>query len=378
MSSHFQQLVKKEFAHIDNLYFNSAYFGPSPYRAKQKVANALFKELDPSFFDYNAWFGITDRIRRNIAKLIHVEYDNVTFTSSTSDTNNIIANGFPFKEGDVVCTLDKEYPSNINPYMLAERNLGIKLQKLAPTDYTVDAIEKKLDPKTKIFVISHVAFNTGRKIDIISLGKFLKSRDILFVVDATQSLGGINISPEEVEALDVLACSLYKWMLGPYGTAFAYFSDDAIAKINPTSANWLTSKNSKDVSNILNYTIETLPGARKYDRGQTPNMLAMACVEAGLEVIKELGLKNIEEHNAHIRNYFVENFPRTKFDLVTPEGDIGNIICVKGKNVDTTELELELKHNQIDVSNREGNLRLSFHLFNTVEQVNRLIQAMDI
>lgn len=378
MNGQFRQIVRKEFAHIDNLYFNSAYFGPSPYRAKQKVANALFKELDPSFFDYISWFGISDRIRKAVANLIAVDFEDITFTTSTSDTNNIIANGFDWKQGDVVATLDKEYPSNTIPYMVAEKNHGVKLQLLGPNDYMVDVLKKKLDPKTKVFVISHVAFNTGRKIDIVELGKFFKERDILFIVDATQSLGGIYLTPEEIESVDVLACSLYKWMLGPYGTAFAYFSKEAQKKVRTTAGNWLTTKNSKDVTNILNYTTETLEGARKFDRGQTPNMLAMACVEAGLEVIKELGLQNIEAHNARTRNFFIENFPRKKYDLVTPPGDIGNIICVKGKGLDTTELELELKAAQIDVSNREGNLRLSFHLFNTLEQVETLVEAMDI
>ncbi len=378
MNSQFRQIVKKEFAHIDNLYFNSAYFGPSPYRAKQKVANALFKELDPSFFDYISWFGVSDRIRKSIGALINVDYEDICFTTSTSDTNNIIANGFQWQPGDVVTTLDKEYPSNTIPYMVAEKNYGVKLQLLDPNDYTVEKIQSKIDPKTKVFAISHVAFNTGRKVDIKSIGKFLKERDILFVVDATQSLGGIYISPEELEYIDVLACSLYKWMLGPYGSAFAYFSKNAQSKVKQTTGNWLTTKNSKDVTNILEYTTETLPGARKYDRGQTPNMLAMACVEAGLEVIKELGLQNIEAHNARVRNFFVENFPQKKYDLITPQGEIGNIVCVKGKGLDTTELELELKAAHIDVSNREGNLRLSFHLFNSIEQVESLVEAMDI
>lgn len=378
MNGQFRQIIKKEFAHIDNLYFNSAYFGPSPYRAKQKVANALFKELDPSFFDYLSWFGVSDRIRRAIGNLISVDYQDIAFTTSTSDTNNIVANGFPFKDGDVVCTLDKEYPSNTIPYMLAEKNRGIKLQLLDPMDYNVDAISNKIDPKTKVFVISHVAFNTGRKIDISAIGKFLRERDILFIVDCTQSLGGIYISPEEMEYIDILACSLYKWMLGPYGSAFAYFSKNAQEKIQHKSLNWLNTDNSKNLTDLLNYNINPLPGARKYDRGQTPNMLAMSCIEAGLEVIKELGLQNIEAHNARLRNFFIENFPKNKYDLVTPPGEPGNIICVKGKGIDTTELELELKSRQIDVSNREGNLRLSFHLFNSLEQVETLVEAMDI
>ncbi len=370
-------LVKKEFAHLDTFYFNSAYFGPSPYRAKQKVANALFKELDPSFYSYNMWYGITDRMRQKIANLLNTSDDNITFSASVSDLNNIIANGYPFKKGDVVCTVAQEYPSNVIPYMLAEKREGIEFKMLTKEDYTDEALKKALPKNTKIFIISHVAYNTGRRIDLISLGRFLRSRGILFVVDVTQSLGGIELLPEEVEACDVITCAGYKWMLGPYGMSYGYFSKEAQELIQHTNGNWITSPNSKDVSNLLDYTIETIPGARKYDRGQTPNMLAMACLESGLEVITEIGLDNIEKHNKKIRDHFLANYPKDKFELVTPGDLLGNIICVKGKGIDTNELEINLKHNNIDVSNREGNLRLSFHLFNTTEQVDTLLRTLD-
>ena len=61
-----RELIKNEFSHIDSVYFNTAYFGPSPYRAKQKVSRALSKELDPSFQLYNTWMGIAERVREQI------------------------------------------------------------------------------------------------------------------------------------------------------------------------------------------------------------------------------------------------------------------------------------------------------------------------
>ena len=136
----------------------------------------------------------------------------------------------------------------------------------------------------------------------------------------------MEITQEELALIDVLACASYKWMLGPYGHAFAYFSPKAQKLVAHTTGNWVTSPNSKIVYNLLNYTTETLPGARKYDRGQTSNMLANACLEASLEVMNELGPVNIRNHNHAIRDYFLSHVSTQNYQLITPRDAMGNIV----------------------------------------------------
>lgn len=381
MARDFQAFIRKEYHHLDSIYFNTAYFGPSPYSAKQKVSRALQKELDPAFYDYNTWMGISERMRQQIADLIQCPVDNITHSTSTSDVINTIARGYQFQEGDVVTAIDQDYPSNILPWMLLNERKGIAFEKLSLKDQLIPTPEwlaKNLSPKTKIFNISHVTFDSGKKMDLLGIGKLMKERDILFCVDATQSLGGMPITPEELSYIDVLACSSYKWILGPYGHAFAYYSEKAQREVLHTNANWINSPNSRVVYSLLDYTTETLPGARKYDRGQASNFLTMACLEASLELLIELGLKNIQDHNHKIRDHFLDNYPRDKFQLITPKDHMANILALKCKNIDSITLERELKFRNIDISVRQGNIRLSFHLFNTIDQVDSLIQALDI
>lgn len=371
-------IIKKEFAHLDNLYFNSAYFGPSPYRVKQKVSNALYKELDPSFVMYNTWIGIPDRVRKQIAKFMNCADDDVCLQTSTTDIINIVANGYDFKKDDYVITLEDEYPSLVLPFMLREQNSDMKFKMLPGSCINPDELKKHLPKQTKIFVASHVTFNTGRRLDIISLGKFLKENDILFVLDATQSVGGIQLTKEELSYVDVLACSVYKWILGPYGGAFGIFNERAQKLIHHRNGNWITSPNSKNVYDLLKYTTDTLDGARKYDRGQSPNMLVNAALEAALEFHIDIGPKNIEIKNAKVRDFFLENYPKNKFDLITTGDNLGNIVCLKSKSGDSIQLETNLKHHHIDVSVRQGNLRLSFHVFNYEKQVETLLEVLEM
>jgi cysteine desulfurase / selenocysteine lyase len=374
------ELVHSEYAHLNNLFFNTAYFGPSPYRAKKRVLQSLDKELNPAFYDYHTWFGNSERVRQKLANLINVPVDNITHSTSSSDVINIVANGFDFKEGDRVASINKEYPSNVLPWMLAEKHTPVTLdlmelgKNIVPTSTW---LEKHLHPKTKIFNISHVQFDSGKRIDLIDLGKFLKNRDILFVVDTTQSLGGMPLTDEELQYIDVVACSSYKWMLGPYGHAFGVFSEKAQNLIHHKTANWILSPNSRNVYGLLDYTTDTIKGARKYDRGQASNMLAMACFEAGVEFLTEVGLSTIQKHNQSLRDFFLDNFPRKKYELLVNKEHMGNIVSIKCIGPDPIELEGVLKSRNIDVSVREGKLRLSFHLFNTISQVEELVAALD-
>ena len=373
--------VKKEYQHLDSIFFNSAYFGPSPYSAKQKVSRALQKELDPSFFDYNTWIGIPERTRELMADLLGCSADHITHSTSTSDIISTVANGIKLGAEDIVCAINLDYPSNILPWMRAKEERGLNFQLLDLGDQDVPTatwLADNLPKNTKVFDMSYVTFDTGKKMDLLSIGKLCQERDILFIVDATQALGGMKITPEELAVIDVMACSSYKWMLGPYGHAFGYYSDKALKLISHKTGNWVVSANSKNVYNLLDYTTDTLAGARKYDRGQTANMLINSCLEAGLEFLQNVGLENIEKYNRELRNYFLEHYPKNKFAMITPKNAMANILCLKTTKTDPITLERELKFRNIDVSIRQGNLRLSFHIFNTEKQVDELLRALDI
>ncbi|MBP9682129.1 MAG: aminotransferase class V-fold PLP-dependent enzyme [Bacteriovorax sp.] len=380
MDSATRSLIKKEFSELSSIYFNAAYFGPSPLRSKDTILEAMKRELDPSFYAYDDWMSISEKLRVKFASLLNVSPDTITHSTSSSDVINIVANGFIFSKGDRVAAIDKDYPSNILPWMLAERHGKFTFDKLSLGSAVVPTpewLEENLKPQTRIFNVSYVTFDTGKKLDLLSLGKYLKSKNIMFVVDATQALGGLDISPEVLSYIDVLTCSSYKWMLGPYGHAFAYFSQKAQDQIYHLNANWILSPNSKQVYNLLDYTTETLPGARQYDRGQAANLLCSGCLEGSLNFLLEVGLSNIKRHNESVRDYFLAHYPRQKYSLITPMEYMGNIVCLKGSNADSIALEAELKKRNVDVSVRQGNIRLSFHIFNTNEQVDELIKALD-
>ncbi len=373
----FTNTVKQEFNALKSLYFNAAYFGPSPARAQKKIDFTRQRMANPSFMPYEEWLSIPERLRLKFSQLLGCSADNISHSSATCDVITTIAQGLKLKKNDLVVSLNGDYPSNVLPWLFAQEQGRINFKLLeAPLVPDVDWLKENLPKETKVFDISHIAFNTGRKIDLLSIGNFLKSRNIFFIVDATQSFGGQCISTEELEVIDAISFSTYKWILGPYGHAFAYFSNNLLENMQPIQASWINSPNFQKSNKLLDYTLETLPGARQYDRGQAPNMLNMAGLEGSLDLFLELGIQEIEKHNNHLVSFFMDNFNSSKFRIVTPKDSRGSIVCLSTQK-DTHEIKKNLQKEKIDISVRDGRLRISFHLYNTINQTEVLLSALN-
>ena len=382
MNSAFSALVEREFDHGDILYFNAAYFGPSPQRAVDNIKMALMEEARPFFKNMEIWMDIPERVRAKMASLLGVDARHIAHATSTSDLVNRVVNGYPFEEGDRVCSPDGEYPSNILPWMLGEKRLPFEFHPLhfeknfEPP--TAEWLVRVLPENCRILNISHVAFETGKKIDLIAVGKICRERNIFLVVDATQSFGGMAISGEELEGIDILTVSTYKWMLGPYGHAFGYFSERALKAIAHRDGIWSNIPAHRLSASLIDYTLETRGGARRFDRGQAANFLVNAGLEGSLEVFEELGLDNIQAHNAGLRDYFLQHYPSKRYRLISHPDHLSNILTLKPQDGDSQALEKSLRDKNVDISVREGNIRISFHLYNTRKQVERLVELLEI
>ena len=212
-----REVVSKEYEGLKSIYLNAAYFGPSPKRCKKYVEKSLRHELDPSYAAYNDWYFRPEHSRKQFAKILGTHADNIFHSCSVSDINNLIIQSLSHKKQHVT-VIEKDYPSNVLPFMLAsDRNKNIKLSRLELGTENLPSVawlERNLPDDTSIFCCSWVTFDTGKKVDILSIGKFLKSRNITFIVDVTQGLGGLALRAEELNNIDAISCASYKWMLG--------------------------------------------------------------------------------------------------------------------------------------------------------------------
>lgn len=358
---------------LKSTYFNTAYFGPMPLKAKARVEAAIARTLDPSFMSFNEWFDLSDRVRSRFAALLGCPADNVALSTSVAELVSHIANGLELQDGDEILLLKGDYPSMVLPWMVRAERTPLNIRLLDEEVFADPSrLSAEIGPRTRAVGVSHVTFHSGRRYPINEIGRLCRERGVLFIADASQSFGAMSVNLANV---DILVGVAYKWLLGPYGSAYGYFSDDALAHLHRTHANWLVSPNSLSVESLVDYTTAVLPGARKFDRGQSPSFLITAALEGALEVIQEKGLKRIEAHNLSLARHFATNIPRG-YNLVINSDEVTPILCIRPQREDAMDIRAKLATKGMDMSVREGRLRLSFHFFNTLDEINKLLQAL--
>jgi len=361
---------------IQSTYLNAAYLGPMPVKSKQNVEMVAARMLDPAFYPHSEWRGIPDKLREKFAALLGGKPEQVAISTSVSELMSHIADGADLKAGDEVILMEGDYPSVVLPWMVRGERNGFSLKMLPLADFLDPArLKSAITAKTKVVASSHVMFNTGLKLPAVEIAKICREKNILYIADVSQSFGGMTLPKDLVDNAGAIIGVAYKWLMGPYGSAFGYFSPWALESLKRTHASWLQNPNSQNSENLLVYSTKSLPGARKYDRGETASYLIMAALSGSLDTISEIGLKKIEEHNAGLVKHFLENVPK-KFEIGSPVENRSNIICINQKGLDTGALKEKLAKENIDVSVREGSLRISFHIFNTKEHVDHLIKCL--
>jgi cysteine desulfurase/selenocysteine lyase len=322
--------------------------------------------------DYG-WVRLPEMAREALARLIGSEPDHFSINSSTSEVVGAVALGLGLTSADKVVTFHGEYPSDVLPWLLSAERGGAEVEFLsADLLQHPGTLSQHLAPNAKVCVMSHVCFQSGSMVDVVAVCRMLRARGIFSIVDVTQSLGGMPLPAGLLDVADVITCSTYKWMLAPYGLAFGWWSRRACEMVRHSHAGWLTMPQMP--MDLTKYTTATFAGARRYDRGQSPAPLQINGLLASLSLLSEVGLETIWRWNQSLRQEFVEAMPRDRMEVLS-KGAGSNIVCVRVDGADAAMVQSHLRTANVDVSVREGNLRISFHLFNTTEDVDRLVQA---
>jgi len=274
---------------------------------------------------------------------------------------------------------DQEFPANVYPWMARARRDGVTLTRV-PADALgrpdEDRILEELDRgDVAVFALSSVEFATGWHADVPRLGRFCRERGIRFVVDAIQSLGQIPFDVHEAQ-VDVLATGGQKWLLSPFGTGFAYVRRELHEVLEPRVAGWTAMEASADYSDCVDYRWEWVRGARRYEVG-TPAFQDLAALTESIGLLTEVGIDRIRAHQAALIDplaaWLAERGTTIVSDL-RPERRSG-IFCFRPLDLGAAMRALHAAG--IVCVPREGSVRLSPHLYNTPDEMARVIEVLD-
>ena len=376
----------------DIIYFDN---GATTYKPKCVIdsiidyyskycANAHRGDYKNSLIVDNIYEGVRNKIKNFInAK----EKSEIVFTGGTTDSLNRIIFGYfgeYLENGDEVLLTQSEHASNILPWFVLEKKIGIKV-KYIPLDknneVTIENVEKSITDKTKVISIAYVTNVIGDIRPIRDICTLAHKNNILVVVDAAQSASHIKMDMQ-VDDIDFLACSAHK-MYGPTGVGFMYGKYHLLDKMKP-----LQYGGGMNAMFLNDGYLELREVPVKFEAG-TQNIAGVIGMGACIDYINSIGLNKIIKHEHELKNYLINRLEELDNIDIYNKDTVGSIVAFNVKDIFSQDTAMYLdKHNICiragnhcakilnNVFNVNNTCRVSLAFYNTKEEIDKLIEVL--
>lgn len=370
----FRHLRESEFPWTaETTYLNNASIGPIPERTRRAVDAFTAKRTAPYLLPDRDLADVLLQARRAVATLVNADLDEVGLATNTSHGLNLAAQSLPLRSGDTVLVSDKEFPANVYPWlMLRKRGINVELADTTPEGWPNESylLERLGDPCVRVLAISHVQFANGYRADLDTLGAACRANGAFLVVDAIQGLGQY---PVDVKAtpIDILASGGQKWLLSPWGSGFVYVRRELMEFLEPAVTGWMAFEQTDDFSQLTTYDPTLRNDGRRFESVTLPFQDFAGMVES-VSMLLAIGIDRIAAYLRAINEPLYRQARAGKLRLASPidESKSSAIVCVAPDRL--AETYHNLKRANIVCSMREGMIRFSPHLYNTIEEMERV------
>jgi selenocysteine lyase/cysteine desulfurase len=354
----------------------------------REVRAAIDAHLDDRMLngaaDKAQYFDLVERTRGRFARLIGASADEITYAKNISEGLNMIAAGVSWRAGDnVVLCAELEHPNNVYVWLNLRRH-GVEVRTVPPRDghIPVDELIARMDARTRVATVSTVTFAPGFRTDVEALGTACRARDVLLLVDAAQSVGILH-TDVAASNIDALAVSSSKGLLGLYGLGFLYCRREWAERLQPAYlARFGVDLGDAHEASLGGYDFQLAPGARRFDLGNF-NFLATVAVDASIGQLLAWGARNIERHAVGLAHALARGFLDLGLPVAggEPGPHLAQIVTVGRMSADQyatdddlyNKLYAHLVEHRVKLSIRRGMLRFSMHVYNSVDDVERVL-----
>jgi selenocysteine lyase/cysteine desulfurase len=320
-------------------------------------------------WDY--WVERGEAARAVFARLVNGEPDEVAVTTSLSAGVSALASAVDFRERPKVVISDFEFPT-IGQIWHAQELRGAEVVHV-PADgpeIPVERFDEAIDERTAVVSITAVCYRNGSRLDVKEIARIAHERGALVVLDAYQAIGTY---PLDVRALgvDVLAAGVLKYLLGSAGLGFLWCRRGLAESLLPTQTGWFADE---DIFQMDIRDYSPSPTARRFQQG-TPPIPAIYGGIAGMELMEEIGIAETRQHVNALNERLIAGVDELGGVVVTPrEAERrGALVCIR--STDAPALVEVLGGDGIVTSERDGNLRVSLHAYNTEDDVAAVVGA---
>ena len=369
------QDVRNQLPHLntDFIYLNHASSGVITEHVKKKLEEHLYFRQNKPIDNYPAVLKASTNAKKILGKFMNADADRFAWILNVSEGMSLLANGLKWNGGDHIILNDMEFPSNVYPFLrLADEGVNVEIIKMGGGIVEIDAIEKAITPRTKLISISHVQFISGFRTDLERLGEICKKHNIIFCVDVIQSAGTVNIDIPKMN-IDFLAGGSHKWLMALTGLGYVYVSEELQEKISQKNVGWTSVQNTWD---LLDYELKLKSNAERYQNG-TLNSVGIIALSASLEIFDELGMDSIEKSVLENSEYLINSLSELGISPLLKNDDKQNRSAIVTFPVENPEEVLkQLEKENVTVSVREGNMRVSPHYYNNRKDLDEFVSRL--
>jgi selenocysteine lyase/cysteine desulfurase len=364
-------------------YLNCAYMSPLLRSVEEKGIEGMQRKRNPVSVKPVDFFTGAAGVRQKFATMVHAEPAQIALMPAVSYGMNSVIRNISCREGQHALTISEEFPSCYYTAQRWCRDHGADLKVIARKEDIPrkgrewnTRILESINRNTAFVVMASVHWMNGTKFDLEKIGARCREVGAKLIVDGSQSVGAL---PIDVKAnhIDALICAAYKWLMGPYSTALSYIHEDFNEGI-PLEESWMTRPNSERFDRLTNYEKGYKPGAVRYDVGQSSNFIFMPMLDEALRQLLEWGVEEIQEYSRELGAPLIEYFLKKGASVEEESHRAHHLMGLQlpaGTRGET--LIEELQSRSVYVSLRGSNIRISLNVFNTEEDVQELISALD-
>ena len=361
----------------DIIYLNHAAVAPWPQRALQAVQAFAQDNATLGSKHYLQWLETETRLRERLRALINApSADDIALLKNTSEALSVVAFGLEWQDGDNIVSSNEEFPSNRVVWeALARKGVSLRQADLHGAETPEDALFTQVDKRTRLIAISSVQYASGLQLDLQRIGEFCQQHDILFCVDAIQSLGAVRFDAQAIHA-DFVMADGHKWMLGPEGLAVFYCRAELREKLKLYQYGWHMTDAYVDFDRRDWQPADT---ARRFECG-SPNMLGIHALEASLALLQEHGMEKIEQQvltNARLLIDAIDTSPSLELLTDRTPGRYAGIITFRHRSCGNESLFKHLTEHGVMCAQRGGGIRFSPHYYTPPEKILRAVALIN-
>jgi selenocysteine lyase/cysteine desulfurase len=324
--------------------------------------------------EWEHWVERAEAARAAFARLVNAEPAEIAVTTSVSQAVSALVSALPLEDGRRRIVISEfEFPT-VGQIAHAQEARGAEVVHVRPESdgrILLERFAEAIDERTALVCCTAISYRSGYRLDVAEVARLARERGALCLADSYQAAGAIPLDVREL-GVDLLTAGTVKYLLASAGLAFMFVRGDLHERLLPTQTGWFADE---DIFRMDISDYSPAPDARRFDSG-TPPVPNIYAGLAGMRIVEEAAVDAIEAHVRGLVDLLLAGLDELGATVVTPRGesDHGPLVCVASTQAE--ELVRALAEARVVTSSRDESVRVSLHLYNVPEDIERILGAL--